>query len=426
MRARSRLTTGLLALLLLTLVVTAGTIAPEASQSDEEADSKSNSKAPDGVLLVSVDNQEERLWPYTSRQRDFQTRTLPINVIITEDAGTTRQVLAADEQTGWTAKNAEGEAVTLNGSGVVWSESEGATRYTYVQNTDGGEWIDETSQVHDGHYLGARTHIRMYEVTRGEDTWTALQAHEEYWDWFMLRHRVGSVARGRYLVEHQFYGTGLLADISRQRFGNGGVLDADGWVTIIDLVDWKLRTGESPTTGGAATAGVLVGLLAARDRLQSLATEFRTEIERSGLTLAHVGMASALVAAPVGVRIVAVTLEQMFPGMSPKMIAAPCYFALAVGIPLTAATFGRLMPSDDAFAVAAVALGAGFLLDYAHLGIGTLAIDIVIHRLVLLAGLGLIAAGGVRWTEIPSHRHRYRAVGIAVWVGALLWPLAGL
>ena len=375
----------------------------------------------DDVRLVTVNDSEARLWPYTSRQRDVETRTLPINVVVTTDLSTTRRVLAADEDRTWTTDDPEGEAVVLEGSGVAWSETTGADRYTYVETDEGGRWIDETAQIHDGTYLGSRYHIRLYEVSDGPDTYTALQAHTEHWDWFRLRHTVGSTASARYVVEHEFYGTGTVADVSRERFGNGGALDADGWVTVFDLVDYSFHDD-------AVYSGVLVMLLAVAGGRSLVASARDTvdAVRRSRLGPVHAALFGTLFVVPIAVRITAVSLERALPGLSPKVIAAPLYLVLAVGLPVAAALLGRRLAADDAFATAAVGLGLGLLADYTYLGITTLPVGVVFHRLVLLVGIGLLAAGGVRWAATPLQRHRYRLAGVVVWVAALVWPLAGL
>lgn len=428
MRTGVRLRAVLILLVLVGGVVTVAAVLP-VLQPSETAEPEYQNASGD-VNLVSIGATGTRLWPFTSRQRRFDTRTLAINVIVMEDAATVRRVLAADQQSGWRVSDPENESVAhpgdepvvVNGSGVSWNETRGAKRYTYVETTDGEEWVDETNQLHDGAYLGARYHIRMYEVSAQEDTFTAIQAHHEHWDWFRLRHTVGSVSKGRYHVEQQFYGTELISEISRKRFGNGGVLDADGWVTVVDLIDWKLRT-DGP--GGLPTATVFLALLAVGARYEDVRESLRGLVERNPARPTHVAMFLGLLLVPVGVRVGAIELERAMAGLSPKVVAAPGYLVLAVGLPATAGLLGRRLPADEAFATAVVGLGFGILLDYAYLGITTLPYWVVVHRAVLLVGVGLVAAGGVRWAGQPLQRHRYRVVGLVVWVLALLWPLAG-
>jgi hypothetical protein len=415
-RLRTGLVLGALAVAVAALLLASPTIV-------RPAESDAGPRTREDVRLVTVDDHEPRLWAYTSRQRDFGTATLPVNVVVEQDAATARRVIAADAGRNWTVDDPEGEALVVNGSGVAWSDTRGATRYTYVEYGDdpgeGGRWMDETAQLHDGAYLGARMHARLYEVEDGDRPLTMVQAHHEHWDWFRLRHTVGSVARGQYAVEHEFYGTGLVADVRRDRFGNGGASDADGWVTVVDLVDRKLRAG-------GVAAGLSLGLLFAGARRTTLAAALRALAERRQATTAHAALVGVALVTPLAVRVAAVGLERAFPALSPKVIAAPFYLVLAVGLPVAVGLLGRQLPADEAFTAAVVGFGAGLLLDYASLGISALTVGVAAHRAVLLVGLGLIAAGGVRWAETPVHRYRYRAPGILVWAGALAWPLAGL
>jgi hypothetical protein len=411
---RTLLLVGVAVALLLTVVA----FGPAPASPPDDTDSATSA---DAVRLVTVADSEARLWPYTSRRREFDTRTLPINVVVENDLGTTRRVLAAEDNRSWETDAPEGEAVVLNGSGVTWSETTGADRYTYVGTDEGGYWMDESDQIHDGAYLGSRYHLRLYEVSDGPDTYTAIQAHTEHWDWFRLRHTVGSTARARYAVEHEFYGTGTVADVSRERFGNGGALDADGWVTVFDLVDYSFHDD-------AVYSGVLVALLAVAGG-RSLVASVRDTVDavrRSRVGSVHVALFGTLFLVPVAVRVTAVSLERALPGLSPKVIAAPLYLVLAVGLPVVAALLGRRLAADDAFATASVGLGLGLLADYTYLGITTLPVGVVFHRLVLLVGIGLLAAGGVRWASQPLQRHRYLLLGAVIWVAALVWPLAGL
>jgi hypothetical protein len=385
------------------------------------AESDAGPRTREDVRLVTVDDHEPRLWAYTSRQKDFGTATLPMNVVVEADAATTRRVIAADADRNWTAEDPEGESVVLNGSGVAWSDTRGATRYTYVAYGEGdGRWMDETAQLHDGSYLGARMHARLYEVQNGDRPLTMVQAHHEHWDWFRLRHTVGSVARGQYAIEHEFYGTGVVSDMRRARFGNGGASDADGWVTVVEVMDWPVPDDEF------AVAGLSLGLLLVGARRATVTAALRAVAERRQATTAHAALVTIPLLTPLVIRVVAVELERALPALSPKVIAAPCYLVLAVGLPVAVGLLGRRLPADEAFTAAVGGFGVGLLLDYASLGLSALTIEVVAHRAVLLVGLGLIAAGGVRWAETPVHRYRYRAPGILVWTGALVWPLAGL
>lgn len=426
MRPGSRLRTGLLAVVVVAAVLSLGVVQPTLLAFGGEA---TESRTADDVRLVGFEDHPARLWAYTSRQRSFDTATLPINVVVKEDAATTRRVIEAGAGEEWQTDHEDGEAVRLSGSGLAWRETIGAARYTYVRTSDGGEWMAETTQVHDGSYLGARSHVRFYEFSADGERWTALQAHHEYWDWFRLRHTVGSVARGQYTVEHEFYGTGLVSDISRERFGNGGALDADGWVTVVDLVDWRPpRPGDETPDGtvGLVAAGLTLTLLSVGGRFAGAGEAVTAAARQTDTTRDHALLVGTLLVTPLAVRVGAIALEGALPTVSPKVVAAPGYLVLAVGLPLAAGTLGRRLAADEAFAAAVVGLGAGLLVDYAYLGIRSLRVGVVGHRLALLLGIGLVAAGGVRWSERPLHRHGYHLAGALVWVGALVWPLAGL
>lgn len=419
-----RLTVGLV-LVVAVLTVGIGVVQPERPPRRERT-------AADVRMVTVEDNGTAQLWPYTSRAKRFSAATLPINIVVEEDPATTRRVLAGTAK--WSANSPQGEAVVINGTGVTWGETVGADRYTYVETASGGTWKTATYQLHDGHYLGSRTHLRLYEGGGDDETWTAIQGHTEYWDWFRLRHTVGSVADARYDVEQDLYGTGLIADISRERYGNGGALDADGWVTHVDLVDWMVRpggtTGPADGTGGTASpAAVLAPLvlgvgmaLAGRvppwERLARSATESR-------MTPFHVGLVVATSMALPAIRLAGVFLEGVLPGVSPKLIAAPLYLCLAAGLPAAAAVLGARIAADDGFVVAFLGGATGFVLDYAIVGVAV-PVPVLVQRGVLLVALGLLAAGGTRWSGNPLQRHRYRVPGAVLWVAGLGWPLLDL
>lgn len=435
--ARSRL---LLLLVVLSAVLVFATVSPGIEGDPVEP------KRPEDVRLVEpASNGSEHLWPYTSRTRAFEGATLPINVVVRSEAATVRQVLVASgaspgsalywnataEQ--WEAHQTDGEAVVINGTGVQWGKSPGAARYTYVR-TDGQErWMDATYQLHDGAYFGTRHHLRLYEGGTDAHRWTAVQAHHEYWDWFRLRHNVDSLATARHHVERDFMGTGLLADISRKRYANGGALDADGWVTVIDLNELVTRgpKPQSLTPLWAVLPGIgLWVLIFGTGRIsRSLAdarTAFRHGVGGTRISRHHLALFVATALLPLVVRVGAITAERALPHTSPVVVGGPFYLLLVVGLPVCALVFGRLLPTDDAFAAAVLGMGTGLMIDYAYLGIVTLRYGAVVQRFVLLFGLGLIAAGGTRWAATSLVRHHYRIVGLVVWVGALLWPLLGL
>lgn len=399
------------------------------------------------TLVYPVENGSAELWPYTSRARSFDRATLPINVVVHASASTVYRLLVAgggtnlmwnESETRWQVGDSGETTVKIRGDSEAWATSSGANRYTYVRTPAGATWTTATYQVHDGHYFGRRIHLRIYGDTTENASWSAIQAHREHWDWFRLRHSVGSLSRGQHAVERYFLGSGLLRDVSRERFGNGGAIDADGWVTVIEF---RPAVAQAPATGPAATprsgqrsrtaVGFLVVPVVALALLPATVSwpgHVESVTERAAdarVGPAHLGLALAMAAFPLGVRVAAIAAENAYPFASPYAVGAPFYLLLALGLPAVATAFGRRLPADEGFTLTVLGLGTGFMADYAYLHITALPYGAVVQRFVLLVGLGLVAAGGVRWATDPVERHRYRLVGMVVWVGALLWPLVG-
>lgn len=138
------------------------------------------------------------LWPFTSRAESFDRTTLPINVVVREDAETVRRVLtnegsrALRENDGeWETRIPEGEHDEA--AGIEWGLGHGANRYTFVRTPDGGWWMAQSEQLRDGSYFGSQYHLRIY-APASSDRWTAIQAHHEHYDWFRLRHTVDTVS----------------------------------------------------------------------------------------------------------------------------------------------------------------------------------------------------------------------------------------
>lgn len=389
-------------------------------------------------------NGSARLWPYTSRGESFSRATLPINVVVYADVTTVKRLLAARRRPGtslywnetageWTAGDVEGDAVTINGTHIYWGESTGAARYTYVLASGERGWRDARYQLHDGTYFGARYHLRLYEGGSGNDTWTAIQAHYEYWDWFRLRHDVVSLSKAQHYVERDFQRSGVVSGIGREYYGNGGPIDADGWVTVVGLESGvvngprplvPVRVPASGATAPLATVGLALALAG-----WPIPSEWRAVFEagRAGrLTYDHVLLGLSVASLPLVVRTGAIWLEHALPGASPVLVGGPFYALLVLGGPACATLFGRSIPAEDGFAVAVLGFGAGIMADYAYLDVAAIPYGALIQRLVLLFGLGLVAAGGTRWATDALSRHRYRTVGLVLWVGGLLWPLAGV
>lgn len=408
---------------------------------------------PDWLKTVTVEeNSSEQLWPYTSRRKSFDSATLPINVIVLKNADYVRYLLSTSSGATWEASepppgnSTDGGAanategnqssvesgVVLNGTDIEWSTARGSTRYTYLHNreTGQGRWVTETYQLHDGTYLGSRYHLRLYEGGTGDNRWTAIQVHREHWDWFRLRHTVDSVDRGQDYLEGEFFGTWFLEDVTRVRVANAGALDSDGWVSFIRLTD---RGVIAPTPASLVFLIGFVSLQRLTDRYEGRVPAARRWFESAQEDLAELSfdprflpLVMSLAVFPLVVRVSGITLEQTFPGLSPKIIAGVLYPALVLGIPACTIAFSwRLRPPTSAVA-SAVAFGAGLMLDYVYLDISVLAIDVIVHRTGLLFAVGLIAAGSSLGSRDDLAENWLLALGLFLWLVGLAVPLFGL
>jgi hypothetical protein len=354
--------------------------------------------------LIAVDG-DYRLWPYTSRTRSVEGRTLAINVVFHADAAATRAAIEGEPSADW-EETPPDEAAATTGDDQVrefvardWRDAYSSLRYSYVEGPTGGAWLTEAFELHDGRYLGVRDHLRAYESPDG--AYTAIQAHEEYYDWFRLRHTVPDIDAPATRLEDEFIASGRATDVRREYRGiDGG--RSDGWLSVIELA------------AAAALAGTLLRART-REAAVDLARRLRTDAERHAAA-AILGL--ALAAVPVGVRVVGVGLETALPGTSPKAIAAPLYLVLALGLP---ALIAWLAPRSDPGAAAlavGVGLGGGFLADFAALGVAVPP-DLIVHRVALLAALGVVAAGRAAADRPVT------AVGLLAWAVGLALPLTG-
>ncbi|EMA61209.1 hypothetical protein [Halorubrum lipolyticum] len=345
-----------------------------------------------------------RLWPYTSRSTSAEGRTLAINVLFHADAETTRRAIERRSGTDW-EETEEGEAAATADTEQVralverdWADAHSSDRYSYVEGPDGGVWLRETFELHDGAYLGVRDHLRAYESPDG--AYTAVQAHEEYYDWFRLRHTVPGIDDPAVRLEDEFIHGRVDAAVSREYRGVEGGW-SDGWVSVVEL----------------ASLAVLGGTLLRR-RTRTAAVELAHRSRREAAR--HVDAAllgAALAAVIVGVRVAGVALETAYPGVGPKLIAGPLYLVIAVGVPaLVVARAPESEPSAALLGVV-VGLGAGFVIDFAALGMAVPP-DLLVHRVALLAALGVVAMGRAA-ADRPV-----LAAGLTAWVVGLALPLA--
>lgn len=245
--------------------------------------------------LVEPRPGDNVFWPYTSRTRSVGGQTLAINVVVHGDADRLQFHLTerpganwneTDEQTEDTEHDQFGTFAEdgANATVVDWASARGAKRFLYVHNyaltaegpnqttrrpyqaapyirdesdgtdpgTVGGEWIDESYQLHDGTYFGTRFHLRVYESPFDSDEWIAIQAHGDHWDWFRLRHTVHGTESAQNRLESEFMGRPFVEEVWRMYLHNGGSA-SDGWATVIDLRGPPSRPAAvSPTAAGSA------------------------------------------------------------------------------------------------------------------------------------------------------------------------------
>ncbi|SMO34553.1 hypothetical protein [Halorubrum cibi] len=372
--------------------------------------------------LIAVEGDHE-LWPYTSRRRSVYGQTLAINVVFLNDAETVERALTADPETDWQETNASEETDEFgegygdagadrisetrdgNGSDPVrdivegnWETATGSDRYSYFRGPDGGVWKGVTFELHDGTYLGTRDHVRAYESPDGE--YTAVQVHEEYYDWFRLRHTVPSIDEPATRLEDEFIDNPTAAEVSREYRGIDGGW-SDGWLSVIELALLL------PTVGALLSRRT-------REAVAETSMRLRREADRHAL---DVVLAVALAGVFVSIRHVAVALEVAYLSLPPKAIAAPLYLVIAVGLPALVVSGTERSDPTAAFLGVVLGLGAGFVLDFAALGVAVPP-GLIVHRVAILAALGLVAVG-----RATSDRPVLVA-GALAWVVGLALPLA--
>lgn len=338
---------------------------------------------PNEDRLVRPGGTASYVWPYTSRVRSVEGRTLALNVIVHGEPERIRRALERRSDANWTV--VEGDVVADESP---WRPVRGAARYTYVgsDRDRAGRWVEAEYQLGTGTYLGRRTHIRAYPAPAGN--WTAFQAHTEYWDWFRLRHTVTGVTPGARFVERDLRGEPMVEGISREYHGFGGG-GSDGWVTVIEFVPAVLA------------AGVAVPLASRRAELPDVV------------------LPTAITGVVLGVRAAGIAAEATFPTADPKLFAAVLYPALVAGPPLLASALARDRPSIRVAFLAAVGLGVGIVLDMGATGVASVPVRLAIHRVVLAGALGLFTLG------VARDDRRTVWMGIAAWVVALGAPLFG-
>lgn len=354
--------------------------------------------------LVKPIPEGGELWPYTSRVRDVGGRTLAINVLAVGQPEAVRRTIERVPRSNWTERpypgGPENETAPIldEDSELVWIPARGAARYTFVRPPgEEGRWLAESYQLFDGRYLGTRDHVRAYVGPGG--TWTAMQVHAEYWDWFRLRHTVTSTERPQERLDRQVLDDPRVGKVTQVHLRNGDAADSDGWATMLQLAT---LTGALAIAGvGGRNAFAILGRV--RPRLGSLI--------------------GAILGLYLLIRLGGIGLEPILAGVSPKVIAAGFYPLLALGLPSVAYVLSRDLPPITAVEGAIVGLGSALVLEYVFLGFPELPLSLVLHRLAVVFALGSVAAAGA--TTATAVRRKRLALSAGVWVVALCLPLFG-
>lgn len=414
--------------------------------------------------IVRPTDGQSGFWPYLNAQPRFQKRSA-INVVVVGETDDLLRLLVESGETSWqitpdeeeeadpgthalvdeqnesfagntTTETLESETVTENeseerivdqgitigGSTIRWSRATGGTRYGYVEDGDGnGRWITETAQVHEGTYYGQRFHARLYESPDENESWVAIQAHEEHFDWFTLRHRVHGSQAAQVRMERdlmQVPQINVTEDIRRVYLNNGRSSNQDGWATVVEIAT-------------VLVAGLAVGSIVGREGVGRLSERVRKRIDshlttvdrrrlraiNERLEIWHFGLAGVIIGLVLGVRAGGIMLERQS-SLSVYEIAGLLYPFIAVGLPVgTYLTATKLERRMDGAITAGGAFAVAVWLDYGWLHVETIPVDVVVQRMLLTVALGLIAAGAARRAARDS---RFNAMVLG---GAVMWLL---
>jgi hypothetical protein len=373
--------------------------------------------AESSLTVIPLENDDRQLWLYTSRGLSFEKATLAINVVVYGDPDDVHRRLLESDRGNWTDTSEEEQEVApdentnvVNSTTIEWEVADGANRFAYLIDLQGGVWLAEQYQVHDGTYLGSRHHIRAYAPSDADSEWTAMQAHHEHWDWFMGRHIVRSTAESQSYVEQEFAAGGS-PDIARVPVGAESDPSFDRWLTIVDF-------REDEEQSALAGLALVLGIVGARRR--GLRTTLRERFPtREARTLF---LAAGIAAVLLFVRLWGITLEQSL-DIPPKVFVIALYPLLFVGLPSTAYLLARPLDRSRAFAGASVGFIAGVLLDYSYLGVTHLPLDVLVHRGALAVALGLVAVGNSRVERHDSEGPDHFRTGVLLWLVATVLPM---
>ena len=382
--------------------------APQSSPPDTSVSEPTESR------LIQPTENGSKLWPFTSRKRSPSGRTLATNLLIKGSPETVRTSLLDRPNLDYqelVAEEADGETyqIELEGNSIDWDSTHGSTRYVYV-DASGGQWLTESYQLHDGEYLGSRAHIRAYNDPEGE--WTAIQAHQEYFDLFRLRHTVTGIEDPAKNLEKEFLDQPFVDSVSREYHGIPGGWN-DGWLSVVDL-------------GAVIPIHELLLALALGSIVSGTSRQAVTELTRNFVSWSYENrhgyiLFGALIGLQLAVRSAGIGLERTFPGISPQLFAGGLYPILAVGPVVLVVFFARNLNPLPAFGFAAVGMGAGFTLDMLGLGLEVVPVRLVLHRVGLLLSIGLLALGiAHRAADEPSETIDVERVSLAT-VGTIAW-----
>lgn len=379
-----------LALALTVLLIGTTFVSPSVQTPPEEED--------DDEALVTLGDTDTRVWPYVSSRESFRGRASALNLFVQGDADRVHARLRNggegwDETDSAFTETADESPQFGNDSGVVWADAFGAKRYVYYERAGERVWTSQSYQLHNGDYFGGQYHVRAYEIDAGSENWTAVQAHAEHWDWFTLTHTVDSLEEARIDLEREFIDSTATGDVQRVYHDNGDTHDHDGWTTIVYLFVLPLLGRVSTAPARQRARDVLEGVWTVRTRLR---------------VAVFAGPAAVL----LGVRFAGIAVENAAVA-DPNTVVAVLYPVLVLGTPIAAYLAARSLDPVDGVIFGTLGFGTGVVLDYGFIGIRVLPIEIVLHRVGLAVGIGLIAAGATRLREFELRR--------SLLVGGLLW-----
>ncbi len=372
----------------------------------------------ESVQTVRLEDGSE-LWPYTSRSTSFAERTLPINLVLYGPTSYSEYVLRVAPTGEWEELPEDREDIApaerqdLNDSTLGWGGARGADRYIWVDpvGIEDPMWLAESYPLEQGDYLGGRQHIRGYEDPSGGQ-WTAIQAHDEHWDWFHLRHTVHSTEATQSTIEGELASSLFAVDYYREHFRNNRGSDANGWVTIVVLDEEIL-----PLVVGGVVA--LLGAMRTRRELETLVRTDPAILAGLRATMVMAVLAGAYLA----IRFGAIGLERALDGITPKAIVIVLYPLLVVGLPVLAYLSARRLDATVAFWAATIGFAAAILIDYTYLGVFRLPVETFVHRFALAIAIGMIAAGASETARYPGEFRGYVRTGVLLWLVAIVLPL---